>query len=220
MRKNLILLFIGLSLLFLFCLPAIVSALLAEEIEVSASEDLMREHGALSRVLLIYEEITRRMDSNQNIPVDGLEKSSKIIRSFIQQYHEKLEERYIFPKFKGTDLEELVKVLQRQHDSGRKIMNDILGQEKFSSSEDKEKLASNMDAFIRMYRPHKAREDTVLFPALHSLVKPEEYLKMGRLFEDEEKKLFGEKGFEKTVSQIEEIEKSLGIQELSQYTFQ
>ena len=26
-----------------------------------------------------------------------------------------------------------------------------------------------VEAFIRMYRPHEAREDTVLFPALHKV---------------------------------------------------
>ena len=36
-----------------------------EELEVSPGEDLMREHGVLNRVLLIYEEISRRLDAGQ-----------------------------------------------------------------------------------------------------------------------------------------------------------
>ena len=36
--------------------------------EVAPSEDLMREHGVLSRLLLIYEEIIRRCEAHQAVP--------------------------------------------------------------------------------------------------------------------------------------------------------
>ena len=38
------------------------------EEEVSPAEDLMREHGVLKRVLLIYEEAIRRIDTNAILP--------------------------------------------------------------------------------------------------------------------------------------------------------
>ena len=38
-----------------------------EEEEVSPPEDLMREHGILKRVLLVYEEAIRRIDTNQDL---------------------------------------------------------------------------------------------------------------------------------------------------------
>jgi hypothetical protein len=73
-------------------------------------------------------------------------------------------------------------------------------------------------AFIRLYRPHKAREDTVLFPALHWLVTSKRLSDLGDDFEKEEDRLFGEGGFEKTVDQVAGIEKGLGIYDLSQFT--
>ena len=39
-----------------------------EEEEVSPAEDLMREHGVLKRVLLIYGEAIRRIEGNQELP--------------------------------------------------------------------------------------------------------------------------------------------------------
>jgi hemerythrin-like domain-containing protein len=69
-----------------------------------------------------------------------------------------------------------------------------------------------------MYRPHEAREDTVLFPAIRSLMTAKEFDKLGDQFEDREHQLFGEHGFEKIVAQVAEIEKSLGIYDLSQFT--
>src|SRR6516165_4670934 len=63
-----------------------------EEEEVSPAEDLMREHGVLKRVLLVYGEAARRLDVSEGLPPETLADSAKIIRSFIEDYHEKLEE--------------------------------------------------------------------------------------------------------------------------------
>ena len=69
-----------------------------------------------------------------------------------------------------------------------------------------------------MYEPHEAREDTVLFPALRSVVSKHEFDALGEDFEKKEHQLFGEEGFEKMVERVASIEKSLGIYELAQFT--
>jgi hemerythrin-like domain-containing protein len=69
-----------------------------------------------------------------------------------------------------------------------------------------------------MYRPHEAREDTVLFPAFRSIVSRHEYDALGEDFEKKEDELFGEDGFFKVVDQVAQLEKKLGIFELSQFT--
>src|SRR6476469_6397929 len=46
---------------------------------VTPPEDLMREHGVLSRILLVYEESARRLDAEQPLSVDALAKSADII---------------------------------------------------------------------------------------------------------------------------------------------
>ena len=63
--------------------------------EVSPPEDLMREHGVLKRILLVYGEALRRMDANQDLPPEPIRESAKIIRSFVEDYHEKLGRRRI-----------------------------------------------------------------------------------------------------------------------------
>ena len=65
---------------------------------------------------------------------------------------------------------------------------------------------------------YAAREDTVLFPALHRLLSAKEYDQMGDLFEAKERDLFGEEGFEKAVAEVAEIEQALGIADLAQFT--
>src|SRR5262245_20365636 len=57
--------------------------------EVSPAEDLMREHGILKRVLLIYREGIRRIDSKEDLSPEVLVSSANLIRRFIEDYHEK-----------------------------------------------------------------------------------------------------------------------------------
>jgi hemerythrin-like domain-containing protein len=73
------------------------------------------------------------------------------------------------------------------------------------------KLQGVLAQFIGMYRPHAAREDTVLFSALHSIVSSHEYDSMGEQFEDEEYKLFGADGFEKLVDEVAGLERKMGL---------
>lgn len=56
----------------------------------------MREHGILKRVLLIYSEAIRRIIADEELPPEAVMDSAKIIRSFIEDYHEKLEEDFLF----------------------------------------------------------------------------------------------------------------------------
>src|SRR5262249_24014605 len=72
----------------------------AGEEDVSTTEDLMREHGILKRVLLAYGEIIRRIRANQEFPPQAVTDGAMIIRKFIEEYHEKLEEDHLFPRFR------------------------------------------------------------------------------------------------------------------------
>ncbi len=184
--------------------------------EVTAPEDLMREHGVLRRVFLIFDNLEARLKQGQGFPPPVLPDAAGMIRRFIEDYHEKLEEDYVFPRFeKAGKLVELVQTLRRQHQAGRKITDFLLSP---GAAADSQKLAASLQAFTRMYRPHAAREDTVLFPAFRSVVSPKEFLELGDKFEDQEEARFGKGGYEKIVSQVADLEKTLGIEDLAQFT--
>ena len=190
--------------------------------EVGAAEDLMREHGVLNRILLVYEEGLRRLQAREDVPPDAFHKPALLVRKFVEDYHEKLEENFIFPEFeKKKKLVDLVKVLREQHQAGRKVTDVILRNavpDQFKKEDARKEVVASCRAFIRMYRPHEAREDTVLFPALHTVLTAKQIKDLGEQFEKEEDRLFGEEGFEKTVAQVAAIEKQLGIHDLAQFT--
>jgi hemerythrin-like domain-containing protein len=80
-------------------LPIAVHAQKKEDQDVSPAEDLMREHGILKRVILVYRESIRRIETNADLPPDVLKNAADLIRTFVENYHEKLEEDYLFPRF-------------------------------------------------------------------------------------------------------------------------
>src|SRR4051812_4628942 len=190
--------------------------------EVGATEDLMREHGVLNRILLIYEEGLRRLRDKEEVTPDVFHKPATLVRKFVEDYHEKLEEKFIFPEFeKAKKLVELVKVLREQHEAGRRVTDVILRNavaDQFRKEDARNELVRSCASFIRMYRPHEAREDTVLFPTLHKIVPAKKLKDLGEQFEKEEDRLFGEEGFEKTVDQVAAIEKQLGIFDLASFS--
>jgi hemerythrin-like domain-containing protein len=193
-----------------------------EEEDVAPPEDLMREHGVLKRVLLVYGEAIRRIDARQELPPDPLRDASRIIRTFIEDYHEKLEEDYLFPRFeKAARLTDLTKVLRAQHQAGRHLterITQLATLQSIRNAATAGQLKDSMHQFIRMYEPHEAREDTVLFPALRQIVSKSEFGALGEDFEKKEHQLFGEDGFEKMVDRVASIEKALGIYDLAQFT--
>jgi hemerythrin-like domain-containing protein len=189
--------------------------------EVAPGEDLMREHGVLRRVMLVYDEAIQRLNSRQKVPLDVVAAGAGIIRRVIEDYHEKLEEDFLFPRFEQAGkLTDLVTVLRTQHKAGRDVTAEVLKLAKgpVRTDADRQHLAGRLRAFTRMYRPHAVREDTVLFPAFHDLVGQKAYMELGEQFEDREKRVLGESGFEGAVKEVAKLETALDIHDLAKFT--
>jgi hemerythrin-like domain-containing protein len=193
----------------------------AKEIEVTPNEDLMREHGVLRRIIILYDEAATRLEASKDLPLETVSRAAGIVRKFAQDYHENLEEVYLFPRFeKAGILADLVKVLRDQHKAGRRLMDEALAILKADekTAVGRARLAKVLRLFNRLYTAHAAHEDTVLFPAVRKIMTPKEYDTMGDRFEDAETNLFGEHGFEKVVEQVAGLEKTLGLADLAQFT--
>lgn len=189
--------------------------------DVTPPEDLMREHGVLNRVLLIYETAMRKFADNERFDASVITQAAEIVRDFIEDYHERNEEQQIFPRFrKAGQLLNLVDVLYQQHQAGRRLTDNILklAPQSGASGDARQPLVDTMRLFIAMYRPHEAREDTVLFPKLRSVVSANEFDAMADDFEQDEHRKFGEDGFETMVDRVAGLERALGIYDLAKFT--
>src|SRR5215813_4095103 len=192
----------------------------AEE-EVSPTEDLMREHGVLRRILLVYGEVIRRVDAGNAVDAEPIAKAATIVRAFIEDYHEKDEEEFVFPRFrKAGKLTGLVDVLVQQHQAGRTLTAQIqrlATPATLQKPESRVEMAQTMRLFKRMYEPHAAREDTVLFPAFAQLLSEKEFHALMDTFEQKEKALpLGD--FEKMVTEVGDIERAFGLHDLAKFT--
>jgi len=196
----------------------------AESIEVTATEDLMREHGILRRALLVYQEsATRLRQDPASVPPEALEKTANLFRVFGEDYHEKrLEETFIFPSVKKAQgaAPTYVDILLAQHVRGREITDYLLSISKADRipSNSVETLAKMLESFVRMYEHHAAIEDTIVFPAWKAAVGQSQLDEFGAKFEDIEHEQFGDDGFEVALKRMEEIETSLGLSNLEMFT--
>jgi hemerythrin-like domain-containing protein len=196
----------------------------SREGEVTANEDLMREHGVLRRILIVYRETAPKLAADAAaIDAAALAKAAAIFRTFGERYHEQLlEEQHIFPIVRkaGGEGGALVDVLLTQHTRGRAITDYILDRTKAGRIADGDgaHLASAMTTFARMYEAHAAREDTVIFPEFKATIGPESYHELGEQFEEIEHREFGGDGFDMALDTVSGIERSLGLGDLATFT--
>ena len=195
-----------------------------KEPEVTATEDLMREHGVLRRALLVYSEIIPKIRANAaTLDAHALYNAGVLFRDFGENYHEKmLEEQHIFPVVhkSGGQIATLTDVLLAQHKRGREITSYLLAVTRSGriASGNAEPLARSLEAFVLMYRNHAAREDTIVFPAWKTHFSDKQLDELSDQFEDIEHKMFGKDGFDDAVGKISAVEAALGFADLSQFT--
>jgi len=196
----------------------------AKEPEVTATEDLMREHGVIRRALLVYAETARKLRENaSSVDPSALRQTAQLFRAFCEDYHEKmLEEQHIFPlvRKQSANLQHYVDVLIAQHQRGREITEYILAVTNAGkiSSQHAEPLAKVFEGLVRMYENHAAREDTIIFPAWKTSFTDKQLDEISDQFEDIEHRMFGKDGFEDAEKKISNIEGVLGFADLAQFT--
>jgi hemerythrin-like domain-containing protein len=184
--------------------------------DVGAVEDLMREHGVIRRILVVYRESAARLRAKAaSVPAEALQSAAQLMQAFGENYHEKLlEEAHLFPAIKkaGGPAAGLIDPLLAQHQRGREITDYVIsvtrGPVGVGSAEP---LARALEGFARMYEAHAAQEDTIVFQAWKKSMSKKQLNEMGDLFEDIEHKTFGKDGFDDASQKITAIEASLGI---------
>ena len=189
---------------------------------IPPDDDLMREHGVLKRVLLCYREMITRVQAGEPLDAQDLHDAALIIHDYIEGFHEGLEEGYVFPRLvQAGRLASTVTTLLVQHARGRVITQFLLAgatAKGVASLGGPARLAAAMQAFDRMYEPHEAREDTVVFPAFRQILPAAELTDLGQYFAELQHQEFGTNEFAAVVARVASIEQNLGIYDLAQFT--
>jgi hemerythrin-like domain-containing protein len=192
--------------------------------DVSATEDLMREHGVLRRILIIYRESAPMLRANPaGFDATALGQAASLFKTFGEDYHErKLEEQHIFPAIQklGGEAGGLVATLLAQHQRGREITAFIQAETSGGriGAGEAEPLARALETFARMYEAHTAWEDTIVFQAWRRSLSARQLDQAGDQFEDIERQQFKGDGFDLAVDQVSAIEQRLGLHDLTRFT--
>lgn len=204
--------------------PALRAEEKKDEPEVTATEDLMREHGVIRRALLVYAELVTKLRTDPGaIDPAALNKTAKLFRTFGEDYHERqLEEQHIFPtirKMHKPELTHYTDVLTAQLRRGREITDYVLAVSTGKiGKQHGDELAKIFESFTLMYQNHAAREDTILFPAWKQNYTNKQLDEIGDQFEEIEHKTFGKDGFDDAEDAISKIEAELGFADIAQFT--
>lgn len=195
----------------------------AQEKEVEAVEDLMREHGVLRRALVVYSVAAARLRDGKGIVAEALAHAAHLFRQFGEEYHERqLEEQYVFPALARASggLAPLTDVLKAQHARGREITAYLIEVTRSGNIEPANvaPVARVLDGFVLMYRRHAAMEDTVVFPAWKASVTSDDYHELSERFEELERRMFGADGYDYAVKRISAIEDAFGLADLAAST--
>ena len=192
--------------------------------DVSATEDMMREHGVLRRILVVYRETAGLLRADAaKVDAGAIVAAADLFRRFGEDYHEhKLEEEHVFPAVRkaGGEAAGLIDTLVAQHRRGREI-NLYLAERCRTGrvgSGDVEPLARAMESFARMYEKHAAMEDTVVFQTWKKSLSPHALDEASEEFERIEREQFKGDGFDMGVAEVARIEQRLGLSDLARYT--
>jgi hemerythrin-like domain-containing protein len=189
--------------------------------ELTPAEDLMREHGVLKRVLLSYRAASDKLSGGTAVPLSAVHAGATVIHDYIEGFHEGLEEGYVFPALvHAGQLTDTVDTLLVQHGRGRILTMRILDATTTTTptAATRTQLVADLTAFVRMYEPHEAREDTVIFPTLRTILSPQQLHDLSTTFTALEDKQFGVGEFDRMVASVTALEQSLGIYDLNQFT--
>ena len=185
----------------------------------SPGEALMTEHGILKRVLLAYRAASQQLATGTVPPNGAVADAAQIISDYVESFHEGLEEAYVFPRVR-TSNPDLVQTLLAQHDKGRHLTARILAvaATDLTSAVARADLQRSLDQFVRMYEPHEAWEDTVIYPALRAQSSQQTLDELAERFHDLENTQYGDDALFQILGRVTGVEQMLGIADLAIFT--
>jgi hemerythrin-like domain-containing protein len=191
--------------------------------QLTPMEDLTRQHALVSRVLTVYQ-MTVRQTGGVGMsppPMQAIATATEMIRSAVDDFHVRLEEDYLFPLIQKTGkMGDLLSTLREQHAAGRRLTDVIL---QLTSGEaggtpNMEALSRNILAYLNWIRPHTAFEESMLYPQIRATLPDRDYEQLQKTFAETTRKKLGTEGFNGLLQKVTELEKSVGVTSLAQWT--
>lgn len=154
-----------------------------------ATDDLLREHQLLLPFFDALESAARRLEARQPIRPSFFVDASEFIGCFVGNCHHNKEEGALFPALEAAGVPQLGGLMGEilaEHDEGRRLALQVrAGAENLVRGDltARPTLAWNALTYVRLIRPHIAREETALFPLAHRMLSADQQKTLAREFE-------------------------------------
>lgn len=189
--------------------------------KISATQELATEHAMLDRIMLAMNHKLKMAGTGGKADLRPINIACGMIKQVVDQHHMVIEEEQIYPRFEDGELADFVKVLKNQHIEMRKMVSRMENLSKTGAVRDRsemEELNRLFMDFHDMVMAHAAWEETVLFPVMEGTWSDDELTDLKDLQEDHEEKLLGKNATEKTYGMLMDLEKSVGITSVNDFT--
>jgi len=183
------------------------------------AENLTAQHGAVGRLLLVFQDAAKQMQGGQQVDTKPLHNATQIIQTAVVQLHAPLEEQFIYPRLEQSGQHaQTVKTLREQHAAIREINTMLMETTKSGRIGDPKQTAQTLNDLARMVSAHVAREHSEIFPAFRMMTPARQYMELGQQFQQREQAALGGQGLSQVLMQVASIEADFGLKDLAQFT--
>jgi hemerythrin-like domain-containing protein len=129
--------------------------------------DLVGEHGGIMLMLRILDKVASRLENEQDVKREHLDKIIEFLRNFVDKCHHGKEEEILFPELvKRSENIKIVNELLGEHKTGRDFIRGIAESATLYhvGNPDAYHIAVNAKGYINLLTEHIRKENEVLFP--------------------------------------------------------
>lgn len=203
--------------------PGLAAGHRESHLDISATEQLSKEHAMSERLLLTMEKALVNANSDRNADIRPINNAAIMIHNIIAGHHMTFEEQYVYPKMSDRpETGDLVYKLKGQHDELRELVGriiDITGTRKVEKKEQLDEINIRCTTCALIMRMHMSWEETILFTEFYDVI-PEEYADEIHFQMVKELQGFSEDNIvRKWLEDISTIEREAGIKGVTDFTF-
>ena len=161
---------------------------------------LMREHRLIERLIKLLEKELNNIKKTKKVNSDFIQTSVDFFRTYADRTHHGKEEDILFRDLKKknitSNLKNIIKRLEQDHQLARKIVTDLLNQNNNyiqGKSNSIKEITNNLEKLVTLYPVHIETEDKEFFYPSMDYFTVEEQQKMLQEFYDFDKKMIHEK---------------------------
>ena len=181
---------------------------------MSPTEELKEEHQGITLMLKVLEKICTKMEAQEKVDPNHLERIVEFFRVFADKCHHGKEEDLLFPEMEKAGVPRErgpIGVMLAEHNQGRAFvrgMGEAASRYKQDDARGRTEFVENARNYISLLTQHIQKENNILFPMGDRVLSKEKQEKLVEGFEELERVKIGpgmHETFHQLLHQLQEI---------------